>query len=141
MPVPAGGDWACDVDATVAVTGGLGLRERLRGVSIPLSMRDAPTPPAPVPGWDWGAGAGEMTLISPSSYILRLVLAPPVGDVGVEGEIDSAETAEVSTEGTVCSVDSWVPAREVWCGSAFFNGELWKLMGSISRSKMALDDE
>lgn len=50
----------------MAVAGGLGLRDMLRGVAIPLSIREAlvavPTPAAAAE-----VDAGEITLISPSS--------------------------------------------------------------------------
>ena len=58
-------------------------------------------------------GAGVITLISPSSYMLRLLKAPPAGDAGVEGDKERAETAEVRTEGTDCSTGSWACARDI----------------------------
>lgn len=54
-----------------------------------------------------------ITLISPSSYMLRLLKAPPAGDAGVEGDKERAETAEVRTEGTDCSTGSWACARDI----------------------------
>lgn len=75
--------------------------------------------------------------------MLRLLLYAPAvaGDVGVDGESDKADTADVRTDGTDCSTGSCACARDMWCGSAFFNEGWWKEIGSISRSNMALDDE
>jgi hypothetical protein len=124
----------------VAVAGGLGLRETLRGVAIPLNIRDWPGEfPATFTGD--AAAAGAITLISPSSYILRLLYAAPAGDAGVDGDSERAETADARTEGTDCSTGSCACARDMWCGSVFLRGELWNEIGSMSRSNIALDEE
>lgn len=80
-----------------------------------------------------------MLLLLELTLLFGVELVDAVRGGGVESE--RAETADVRTEGTDCSTGSCGWAREVWCGSEAFSGELWNAMGSMSRSNIALDDE